>query len=100
MSFPTSQRAAVAIPLLAAAAALAVRAALASQPIDLLDRWFVPDDTYYTLAIVRSLAAGLGPSVDGLHVTTGFQPLLAFLLVPAAWMTSDPDALLRIAVGF
>ncbi|MBX3231530.1 MAG: hypothetical protein KIT84_24120 [Labilithrix sp.] len=61
-----------------------VRLALAFRDETYLDRLFVPDDTYYTLAIARSIARGLGPSADGAHLTNGFQPLLAFLLVPIA----------------
>lgn len=58
-----------------------MRLLLACRSLPALDRLFVPDDAYYTLSIARSLAAGRGPSVDGVHLTNGFQPLLAFLLV-------------------
>ena len=68
--------------LVVAAAALLLRGLLASRSSLALDRLFVPDDTYYTLEIARSIARGLGPTVDGVHLTSGFQPLLAFLLVP------------------
>jgi hypothetical protein len=57
-----------------------------------LDRLFIPDDTYYTLAIARSLAQGLGPSADGVTLTSGFQPLIAFLLVPVFRITGSLDA--------
>ena len=50
--------------------------------LDTIDRKYVPDDTYYTLSIARSIAAGLGPTANGQDLTAGFQPLLAFLLVP------------------
>ena len=57
------------------------------QPLLFLDRIFVHDDTYYILAIARSLAQGLGPSADGVIPTSGFQPLGTFLLVPVFWLT-------------
>lgn len=69
-------------PLWIAIGGAVLRLALACRSLPALDRLFVPDDAYYTLAIARSLAAGLGPSTDGVHLTNGFQPLLAFLLVP------------------
>jgi hypothetical protein len=78
-------------------AALTLRAAILARGLPALDRLFIPDDTYYTLTITRSLAAGLGPSADGSTLTSGFQPLLAFLLTPLAWTTSQPDALVWAA---
>jgi len=59
---------------------LVFRVAVAFRPLAVLDRLFVPDDTYYTLSIARSLAHGLGPTVGGgAPLTNGFQPLVAFL---------------------
>ena len=78
-----------------AAVALALRLGLASRPATLLDRLFVPDDTYYTLAIARSIARGLGPSADGAHPTSGFQPLIAFLVVPVLRLRDDPELAFR-----
>jgi len=78
-------------------AGLAIRGAIALRAIDVVDALFVPDDTYYTLGIARSMARGLGPTVDGVHLTNGFQPLVAFLLVPVFAVTRDPDAPLRAA---
>jgi hypothetical protein len=65
-----------------AAGGLALRALVLSRPADVLDRLFVPDDAYYTLSVARSLARGLGPSLEG-RLTSGFQPLLALLLAAA-----------------
>ncbi|MFZ5891521.1 MAG: hypothetical protein ACOY0T_10760 [Myxococcota bacterium] len=70
-----------------ALAALALRLAFLGRGVGAVDRLFVPDDTYYTLAIARSLAQGLGPSADGVVLTSGFQPLIAFLLVPVFWFS-------------
>jgi hypothetical protein len=79
--------------------ALVLRLALAARPAVVLDRLFIPDDTYYTLAIARSLARGLGPTVDGVHLTSGFQPLLAFLLVPVLRCSASPDLAFRSALA-
>lgn len=81
-----------------AAAALALRLGMAARDVVVLDRLFVPDDTYYTLAIARSLADGAGPTADGVTLTSGFQPLIAFLLVPVFWVTDGLDAPFRAAL--
>lgn len=65
-----------------------LRLALALRDPVAIDRLFMPDDAYYTLSIARSIALGHGPSMDGVHLTSGFQPLLAFLLVPFATVRS------------
>jgi hypothetical protein len=83
--------------LAAAAAGVLLRVAIACRAVDVVDRLFVPDDTYYTLSIARAMAQGLGPAADGVHLTNGFQPLLAFLLVPVFALTHDPDVPLRAA---
>lgn len=84
--------------LVVAAAALLLRGLLASRSSIVLDRLFVPDDTYYTLAIARSIARGLGPSVDGVHLTSGFQPLLGFLLVPVVRFGGSDELAFRAAL--
>ena len=83
---------------LVAALALALRCGIAAGSLEALDRWFVPDDTYYTLGFARSLAHGLGPTLDGTVQSNGFQPLLAFLLVPVFWVTRAGDSALRAAL--
>lgn len=40
----------------------------------------VPDDGFYYLVVARNLAAGMGPTFDGVTVTNGFHPLLATIL--------------------
>jgi hypothetical protein len=75
--------------------ALLLRVGLAQRDLEVLDNLFVPDDTYYTLSIARSLAEGDAPSANRWHPTNGFQPLIAFLLIPAFALTEDPDIPLR-----
>lgn len=74
-----------------------LRIAPALRDLDTVDRIFVPDDTYYTLAISRSLAHGDGPTLGG-ERTSGFQPLLAFVTVPVFAATEDPDVPLRYVI--
>jgi hypothetical protein len=73
-----------------------LRVAVWLRPIDVIDRLFIPDDTYYTLTIARSMAHGHGPTVDGHTLTSGFQALLGFLMVPVYWITDNPDTALRV----
>jgi hypothetical protein len=74
----------------------AIRVAVLVRPIEVIDRLFIPDDTYYTLTIARSIAYGHGPTVDGRTLTSGFQPLLGFVMVPVFWFTHNPDIALRV----
>ncbi|MEO6601059.1 MAG: hypothetical protein ABIQ16_14355, partial [Polyangiaceae bacterium] len=83
---------------LIAGLALALRCWIAFGALDALDRWFVPDDTYYTLGFARSLAHGSGPTLDGVVLSNGFQPLLAFLLAPVFWVTQTGESALRAAL--
>jgi Dolichyl-phosphate-mannose-protein mannosyltransferase len=80
------------------AAGLAMRLAIVFRDLDVVDRLFVPDDTYYTLSIARSIAEGLGPTANGVQPTNGFQPLLAFLMVPVYALTDNPDTGLRVVL--
>jgi len=74
----------------------ALRLAVLFRPIGVIDKLFIPDDTYSTLSIARSLAHGHGPTVDGHTLTSGFQALLGFLLVPVFRVTDNPDTALRL----
>jgi hypothetical protein len=63
------------------------------------------DDAYYLFSIARNIAAGHGPTVDGLHLTNGFQPLLVLLYTPIFWlcsplMTGHADAWLAVRWTF
>jgi hypothetical protein len=61
-------------------AGLALRLALAWQPVELLIVKALPDDAYYYFNIARHFAAGRGFTFDGLSQTNGFHPLWALLL--------------------
>src|SRR5262245_47671310 len=65
------------------AAGLLLRLGLAWAPFTYLaERGPLIDDAFYSLSVARNLAAGVGPTADGVHETSGFQPLYTLLLVP------------------
>ncbi len=78
--------------------ALIVRFFLASQELVYLDRLFLPDDAYYILTISRSIVAGIGPSIDGIHLTSGFQPLIALLQLPIFSLEPTADHAVVLAI--
>ncbi len=47
------------------------------------------DDTFLYLQIVRNIADHGHVSFDGIHITTGFQPLWVLVLVPLALVVED-----------
>ena len=62
---------------------LLLRLGLAWAPFDYLaQRGPLIDDAFYGFSIARNLARGIGATADGLHATSGFQPLYTLLLVP------------------
>ena len=62
----------------------------------LMAHWLWTDDSLLCMSIARNLAAGLGMTSDGLHVTNGFQPLYVFLLVPIFKMVGPSDTIALI----
>ena len=65
------------------AAGLLLRLALAWAPFAYLARRGpLIDDAFYSFSIARNLARGAGPTADGVHLTSGFQPLYTLCLVP------------------
>lgn len=59
---------------------------------------FLYDDSFYAFNIARNIAAGEGATFDGIHSTTGFQPLYVMLLVPAYALAGD-DPVIPIYVA-
>jgi 4-amino-4-deoxy-L-arabinose transferase-like glycosyltransferase len=75
---------------------LAFHLAVAWQDFAVLVRnGFLYDDSFYAFKIAQNIAAGRGVSFDGVHPTSGFQPLYVFLLVPA-YLLSGGDPILPI----
>ncbi|KTD35872.1 hypothetical protein Lnau_0856 [Legionella nautarum] len=75
-----------------------VRYFFAFQELAYLDRLFIPDDAYYILSISRSMVAGLGPSVDGVQLTNGFQPLISFFQTAIFLLGFKGDQAVSLAV--
>jgi hypothetical protein len=68
---------------------------LRATPLELAGR--TPDDAYYYLVIARNLAAGHGPTFDGVDPTTGYQPLWQGILAAFALVVPD-RAMLPVAL--
>lgn len=62
--------------------ALAVRLAIAWQPLERLVTLVMPDDAFYYLQIARNIVGGHGVTFDGVEWTNGFHPLWMALLLP------------------
>ncbi|MBA2655657.1 MAG: glycosyltransferase family 39 protein [Tatlockia sp.] len=78
--------------------AFLLRYLIAFQDISYLDRLFILDDSYYILSISRSIAEGLGPSANRIHLTSGFQPLSCLMLVPFFLLGFSADKVLICAI--
>jgi hypothetical protein len=63
----------------------ALRIPLAFRPAPELGGLPYTDDAFYLFSIARNLAKGLGPTVDGTHLTNGFQPLILLFYTPIFW---------------
>jgi hypothetical protein len=71
-------------------------AALRPQPETVLSR-YGSDDMFYYTEVARHIAEGQGVSFDGVHPTSGVQPLWALLLVPwAPLFEGHPSLALKI----
>ncbi len=69
---------------------LAFHLAVAWQNLGTLARnGFLYDDGFYAFKIAKNIAEGNGATFDGVHPTTGFQPLYVFLLVPVFALSGD-----------
>jgi hypothetical protein len=75
-------------------AIVAFHTAVAWQDFSTLARnGFLYDDSFYAFQIARNLAEGAGMTFDGIHPTTGFQPLYVFILVPVYMLAGNHPAL-------
>lgn len=69
-----------------AVAALATLARLAIVWLGLPETRLISDDAYYYFVTARNIAAGAGPTFDGLWITNGFHPLWLLAVIPAFWL--------------
>ena len=60
---------------------------------------YLIDDAYYYFVIARHMAAGEGPTFDGLHYTSGFHPLWLFICTGIALMVHDPYRFIVVITG-
>jgi len=81
--------------LLIATIAFISRAALAFRPQSTLVSYPFLDDTFFVLSIARNVAHSLWFSVDGLHLTNGFHPLIVLLYAPIYLLWNDPNSAIR-----
>src|SRR4051812_9924290 len=58
-----------------------------------LEHTLFPDDAFYYLCVGRNIAGGFGPPFDGVHATTGFQPLWQAIVALVALGPFDPSTL-------
>src|SRR5581483_10460826 len=63
-----------------------LRVPLALRPTAMLTALPYGDDAYYLFSIARHLSSGHGISVDGIHLTNGFQPLILLFYTPIFWL--------------
>jgi hypothetical protein len=74
-------------------------AVLCQRPEAVLSR-YGSDDMFYYTEVARQIAKGQGVSFDGVHPTSGVQPLWALLLVPwAPFFEAHPSLALKIDLG-
>src|ERR1035437_4225671 len=66
--------------------ALLLRVPLALRAVPALTTLPYGDDAFYLFSIAKHLALGHGPTVDGLNLTNGFQPLIVLLYTPVFWL--------------
>jgi hypothetical protein len=78
---------------------LVLRLAILARPLPVLDNLFFPDDAFISLTAARSIARGLGWTLDGEHFTNGFQPLHVFGLAALTRLTGDALAALRASLA-
>jgi hypothetical protein len=78
---------------------LAFHLAVAWQSLPTLARnGFLYDDSFYAFKIAENIAAGHGATFDGVHPTTGFQPLYVLLLVPV-YLLARGDTVMPIYIA-
>ena len=80
------------------AATFVTRLALAFRDTSTLVSYPFLDDTFYVLSVARNLALGHGLTIDGLHWTNGFHPLIVLLYAPIYWLANGATAIRLISV--
>lgn len=86
-------RAGVAVASFLVSIPLVLEALLAWRMLGPLEHTLFSDDAFYYLCVGRNIAAGLGPTFDGVHPTTGFNPLWQAVVALVARGPFDPSTL-------
>ncbi len=86
-------------PLVAFLGTVAVLWPWITAPLDFQASILSTDDTFYYYAFAQNLAAGLGPTVDGVAPTNGVQPLWAALLTVLAWLVPGQHAYVTVVLA-
>jgi len=55
------------------------------------------EDSFYSMAVARNLARGIGLTIDGVQPTNGFQPLFTFVQAGLFWIAADDTLALRLS---
>lgn len=58
------------------------------------------DDAFYILSVARNIANGRGITIDGIHLTNGFQPLIGAIYAVIFWIAGDPWTAIRMTMIF
>ncbi|MGB0916430.1 MAG: hypothetical protein ACPGU4_02475 [Flavobacteriales bacterium] len=74
---------------------LALRIEIILQPAETILARYGSDDLFYYTEITKNLVNGNGISFDGIHSTTGIQPLWMLLLLPFASLFENPEYALK-----
>jgi hypothetical protein len=76
---------------------LATRIAVIGRPPETILSRYGSDDMFYYTEVARHIASAQGVSFDGVHPTSGVQPLWALLLTPCARIfDGNPSLALRV----
>ena len=70
-----------------------LEALLAWRLLGPLEHTLFPDDAFLYLCVGRNIADGFGPTFDGVHATTGFQPLWQAIVALVALGPFEPSTL-------
>jgi hypothetical protein len=76
---------------------------LAARPEKHIYDMPLTEDGYYALSVARNAAAGLGPTIDGVVLSNGFQPLFTLFQAGAFYAAQGDEVLamrLVIALGW
>ena len=81
------------------AAGFSLRLLLALTDLPTLITLNLPDDAFYYFKIAENIARGYGSTFDGVHLTNGYHPLWAGLLIPLfKVLPGKPDIVVHLAL--